>query len=288
MLELVKNIRQLEQADTLLEEVVIVNNASTADYSAVKEYVAAAGNFPFRYYDAPGNLGVSKGRNYALAKSTAPIAIMIDDDAVMQNKDCLVKLLAVFEQNPSDKPIAIVSYKVLYYDTLAMQVNAFPHKQFDKYHQKNFFETYYFAGGAHAVRREVMESLGSYPEDFFYGMEEYDMAYRILDAGNAIVYSDAAVMLHKESPLGRKPKKEKLLEMWYNKSKVAWRYLPRRYFYSTAIMWSFNFLKETKFNLPLFFKGWKKIAAIPRQEKRTPVAPQTLRYMKQLEARLWY
>lgn len=288
MLELVQNIHQLDRAEELLEEVVIVNNASTADYSAVKDYVAAAGTFPFRYYDAPGNLGVSKGRNYALARSSAPIAIMLDDDAVMQNKDCLIKLLEVFENNPADRPIAIVSYKVLYYDTLEMQVNGLPHKQFDKYHQKSFFETYYFSGGAHAVRREVMESLGSYPEDFFYGMEEYDMAYRMLEAGYAIVYSDAAVMLHKESPLGRKPKKEKLLEMWYNKSKVAWRYLPKRYFYSTAVMWSLNFLKETKCNLRFFFKGWRKIATIPGKEKRTPVSAQTIAYLRRLEARLWY
>jgi GT2 family glycosyltransferase len=288
MLELVKNIHQLERADELLEEVVIVNNASSADYSAVKQYVAGAGAFPFRYYEAPSNLGVSKGRNYALAKSRAPIAIMIDDDAVMQNNDCLIKLLDVFERNPTERPIAIVSYKVLYYDTLTMQRNALPHKQFDKYCNKDFFETYYFSGGAHAVRREVMEALGSYPEDFFYGMEEYDMAYRMLEAGHAIVYSDAAVMLHKESPLGRKPKKEKLLEMWYNKSKVAWRYLPRRYYYSTALMWSLNFLKETRFNLHYFFKGWQKVLTIPRHERRTPISAVTMRYLRQVEARLWY
>ena len=44
--------------------------------------------------------------------------------------------------------------------------------------------------------------------------------------GYSIAYSDKMVMLHKESPLGRKTKKEKMAMLWINKSKVAWRYLP--------------------------------------------------------------
>jgi GT2 family glycosyltransferase len=288
MLELLKNIIQLDSAGELLEEVIIVNNNSSDDYSAVIAFVDASAPFPFRYFDAPNNLGVSKGRNYALAKGTAPIAIMLDDDAVMQNKDCLVKLLAVFEQQKAERHIAVVSFKVLYYDTLQMQANALPHKKFAEYSTKHYFETYYYAGGAHAIRRSVMDVVGKYPEDFFYGMEEYDLGYRILDAGYSIVYSDAAVMLHKESPLGRKPKKEKLLEMWYNKSKVAWRYLPKRYFYSTAIMWSFNFLKETGFDLRLFVKGWKMVVGIPAKEQRKAISNATVTHLRKVKARLWY
>ncbi|MBL0152904.1 MAG: glycosyltransferase, partial [Chitinophagaceae bacterium] len=93
MLELLKNIRQLDQAVTLLEEVVVVNNASTDDYSSVKDYIAAETGFPFKYYDAPENLGVARGRNYGLDNVSAPIIIMLDDDAVLQNKDCLVNLV---------------------------------------------------------------------------------------------------------------------------------------------------------------------------------------------------
>ena len=67
--------------------------------------------------------------------------------------------------------------------TLEMQVNAFPHKNFSSYlRDQDFFQTYYYAGGAHAIRREVLDRTGNYPVDFFYGMEEYDLSYRILDA----------------------------------------------------------------------------------------------------------
>jgi GT2 family glycosyltransferase len=288
MLELLQNISQLDRAAELLEEVIVVNNASTADYSAVKNYTSNTPAIPFRYFDAPENFGVAKGRNFALQKGTAPIIIMLDDDAVLQNKDCLVNLNNEFETINTARPKAIVSFKVLYYENQQMQQNALPHKLYEEYKDKSFFETYYYAGGAHAIKREVIEQLGHYPSDFFYGMEEYDLAYRVLDAGCSIVYSDKIVMLHKESPLGRKPKKEKLQMMWVNKSKVAWRYLPKKYFYSTAFMWSLQYLKETGFNLAGFFSGWKKIVAIPGEEKRTPIKSTTLNHLKKLKARLWY
>lgn len=288
MLELLQNICDLDSASELLEEVIVVNNASIDDYSRVKEFINSTSTLSLYYFDAPENLGVAKGRNFALAKGKAPLIIMLDDDAVLQNKDCLNNLLDEFKNNNTEKPKAIVSFKVLYYDNLQMQKNALPHKHFDEYKNKSFFETYYYAGGAHAIKREVIEKLGEYPADFYYGMEEYDLAYRILDAGYSIVYSDKITMLHKESPLGRKPKKEKLQMMWLNKSKVAWRYLPKKYFYSTALMWSLQYLKETGFDIKGFFTSWKKIFNISATEKRAPIKQATMDYLRKVKARLWY
>lgn len=288
MLALLRNITTLDRASELLEEVIVLNNASTEDYTIVKEFIATVREIPVNYYEAPGNLGVAKGRNYALKKGRASILIMLDDDAELENKDCLVNLLHEFEAANTNRPKAVISFKVLYYDGRQMQVNALPHKRFEEYADKSFFETYYYAGGAHAVKREVIESLGLYPEDFFYGMEEYDLGYRILDAGYSIVYSDKVVMLHKESQQGRKPKSEKLRMMWVNKCKVAWRYLPRKYFLSTRFMWSLQYLRITGFDLGGWFKGWRETARIKATEKRTPLSEATLNYLRQLKARLWY
>ncbi len=71
------------------------------------------------------------------------------------------------------------------------------------------FETGYFVGCAHAIHRDIFEKTGYYPTNFFYGMEEYDLSYRAIDAGFDIVYDDRVIILHKESPLGRQTKKEK-------------------------------------------------------------------------------
>jgi GT2 family glycosyltransferase len=286
-LELLQNISHLADVNNLLEEIVLVNNASTENYDEVRNYIAHSA-LPIRYFDAPENLGVAKGRNFAFQKSRAPVLIMLDDDAVLQNKNCLSNLVKEFEIKNTTRPKAIVSFKVLYYQTLEMQKNALPHKLFDHYSGKSFFETYYYAGGAHAIKREALNVIGLYPEDFFYGMEEYDLSYRILDAGYSIVYSDQVVMLHKESPAGSKPKKIKVLMMWINKSKVAYRYLPKRYFYSTSFMWSMHYLKQTRFDLSGFLKGWKQVSQMPSTEKRQPISKKTLDYLRSVKARLWY
>lgn len=287
-LELLQNIAGMDKAEELLQEVILLNNASTADYSAVTDYVAQNSHLPFQYFYSDENLGVARGRNFAIAKSSAPILIMLDDDAVLQNSDAFVRLLEEFDRTNTTRPKAIVSFKVLYYDTLAMQKNALPHKQFEQYKDKHFFETYYYAGGAHAIRREALDKVGLYPTDFFYGMEEYDLSYRLLNAGYGIVYSDAVVMLHKESPLGRKPKGEKIRMMWVNKAKVAWRYLPKKFFYSTAVMWGLEYLQQTGFDRRGFVKGWKEVLTIPKKEKRQPVSADALTYLKEVSARLWY
>jgi len=46
-LELLQNIQSLNRAAELLEEVIVVNNASTDDYTAVKKYVSDHTNIPF-------------------------------------------------------------------------------------------------------------------------------------------------------------------------------------------------------------------------------------------------
>jgi GT2 family glycosyltransferase len=288
MLELAKNIAGLENAAELLEEVIILNNASTSDYSGVKAYLETQPNIPFRYLESSSNLGVARGRNHAIAQGSAPLIIMLDDDAELQNADCLRNLVQLFNILDGGRPRAIVSFKVLYFENLQMQKNALPHKNYDAYKDKHEFLTYYFAGGAHAIRRPVLEKVGYYPEDFFYGMEEYDLGFRILDAGYSIMYSDKVVMLHKESPLGRTTKKEKLRMMWLNKSKVAWRYLPKRYFWSTAILWSGEYLLKTGFDLSGWSKGWKETLAIPGSEKHTPLNENTMKYLHDTKARLFY
>jgi GT2 family glycosyltransferase len=286
-LELLENIGQLENNSELLKEVIVVNNASTEDYSMVKGFKHPA--IPVLYIESNENLGVTKGRNFALQYAKGDIIIFLDDDAVLQNKDALINVLASFERGGfEDRPVAIVSFKVLYYDTLEMQENALPHKLFNEYRNKESFFTYYFAGGAHAIKRSVLEQVGNLPGEFFYGMEEYDLSYRILDNGYCIKYDSSIVMLHKESPSGRKPVQVKQRMMWVNKTKVAYRYLPKLYFYSTALMWSAEYLQKTGFDVAGWLEGWKQIFAIPGKEKRTKLKGSTMDYLKKVHARLWY
>jgi GT2 family glycosyltransferase len=316
MLELVDNISRLDGLEELVEEVIIVNNQSTVSYQPVEDFIAAHPVVPFRYIVAPENLGVSRGRNYAVRQSRAPILLFLDDDALIRNSDALRAVIAIFSSRAAPvqpglpagapqpgsvpaanapypdavdpRPIGIAAFKVYYASTGEMQENAFPHKRFAERKDWPRFDTAYFSGCAHAIRREVFETAGYYPENFFYGMEEYDLGYRAVDQGYAIRYDNRVVILHKESPAGRLTPREKLRGMWVNKSKVAWKYLPARYFFSTAGLWSLEYLKKSGWDIGGYFKGWQAVRRIRRTEKRTPVGQTALAYLQRVKARLSY
>ena len=285
MLALAKNISLLNGVADLLEEVIIVNNKSTESYAQLVEFIAASPEIPFKYIEAPENLGVSRGRNFAIQQSKAPLFVLIDDDAEFKDMDVLSRIQQALVLNPT---AGVIAMKVLYYQNGSIQQTAFPHKAFEERKTQSGFDTYYFAGCGNIILREAFEKAGTFPTDFFYGMEEYDLSYRILDAGYTIRYTSDIVLLHKESPEGRQPKSEKLKGMWVNKTKVAWRYLPIVYFFTTAVMWSVFFLIKTNFDLLGFMKGWALVIGIPFKETRKPVNASTLNYLKRTEARLAY
>jgi GT2 family glycosyltransferase len=213
----------------------------------------------------------------------------LDDDVVFQGKDDLEKAAGIF-----DKPFfreantAVVTFKVIYYQTKEQQRTALPHKAFDEYRNKEQFLTYYFAGCAHILKKEILNRTGMYPEDFFYGMEEYDLSYRIIREGYSLGYDASITFEHKESPEGRQPDHEKLSSQWVNKSKVARRYLPGIYYYTTMLCWSFEYLRKINGHWKTWFLSWKKALAAGKIEKPERLDPKAMDYLKKVKARLLY
>ena len=288
LLVLLKSITEQNDAAQLLESVIIIDNASTVDMHLVTDFVATQ-NLPIKYEFSNENLGVARGRNKGIEMAKAPIIVTIDDDAYFKEHDALQKVVTLFNSEfAQQNNVGAYCFKVFYESTGELQKNAFPHKKFDNYKNKNQFLTSYFIGCGHAILKKVYDTVGEYPVDFFYGMEEYDLSYRILNNDYKIAYNDIISILHKESPIGRKPHTEKMQMLWYNKSKVAYRYLPIQYYYSTAILWSFQFLKNTKFNLKMYFATWTKIIQIPKTEKRKVISKKALDYIQKVEGRMWY
>jgi GT2 family glycosyltransferase len=289
-LELARNISALQDVTTLCSEIIFVNNKSDLAYTELETFIQQHPQIPFRYFKTEENLGVSRGRNFAIQQSSAPYLVFLDDDALFRNMDALQYISQIFTQPvvETSQPVGIISFKVYYHATGELQQTAFPHKQFERRKEWHHFQTGYFVGCAHAIHRAVFEKTGYYPTNFFYGMEEYDLSYRAIEAGFDIVYDDRVIILHKESPLGRLPNKDKLRGMWVNKTKVAWKFLPMIYFFTTAWLWSFEYLRQSGYHIKGWGKGWKEILRIPATEKRTPVNENGLAYLKKVEARLWY
>lgn len=285
MLALAMNIEKLSSKKELLEEVIIVNNNSTESYDIVTSFIQENPSTPFKYIESKENLGVSRGRNFAIEQSKAPILVLIDDDAEFQDVDVLECINNSVNENPN---AGILAMKILYFQNKEFQLNAFPHKSFEKRNHLQSFDTYYFAGCGNIIVKEAFDKAGPFPTDFFYGMEEYDLSYRVLDAGYTIKYIANIVLLHKESPEGRQTKSDKIRGMWVNKTKVAWRYLPMPCYFTTAIMWSMFFLLNSKFDLIGFINGWLAIVTIPFNEKRNKVSKLSQEYLNKVEARILF
>lgn len=285
LLALLQSIDNLENIRKIVDKVFILNNNSVEDYSNVEDYITNSDEPYYDYEKSDINLGVSAGRNKIFTKVKSDLLLEIDDDMVITQSEFLVNIINFFDN--CDKNIGVLGFEVRYFANNEIQKNTLLHKKFEKYVKLSSFYTYYFAGGAHVFRMEAVKSeLELYPKAFFYGMEEYDLGYRILDKGYKISYQNSIKILHKESPSGRLPSAEKLKNMWVNKTLVTYKYLPIYYTLSCTTLWAIHFLVHSKLDFRNFIKGSFELVKKMMQTNRTPIKASTLAYLKSVEARL--
>jgi GT2 family glycosyltransferase len=288
-LDFLKSLQAQENASHILKEVLILDNASTESYESTHAFIKENPQLKINFIKSDENLGVARGRNKLMSVAKGDWLLVLDDDLVFSKNTDLEKIASLpYKEIFANSNTAVFAMRVVYYDTGDVQITAFPQKKYEEYKNKQQFFSSYYIGCAHLMKRSVLEQTGLYPADFFYGMEEYDLGYRILNTGATMAYDGEVTLRHKESPLGRQANYKKLQMQWINKSKVAWRYLPFICFFTTAIMWSFQYLKKAKGHLGTYILTWFKILAIPFSVKRTPLKKETINYLHKTEARLWY
>lgn len=289
LLDLLQSIARQEHAADLLEEVLILDNGTTVDYGKTWNFVDDHQELNIEVIRSERNLGAGPGKRLLMQRARGDLVLIVDDDLVFGSANDLGSLAAVFEKEPFRKAnAAIVQARVVYHETKKLQRSAFPHKKPQPGAENEPFLTSFFAGGAHVIKREALEKVGLYPDDFFYGMEEYDLGYRVIGAGYAIGYEPSVTVEHKESPHGRLADHAKLRMQWVNKARVAWRYLPLRYFLTTAVLWSFEYLRQVRGHPRDYLRGWLDVLRIPFTEKRSVLGERSLAYLKSVDARLWY
>lgn len=288
LLELLQGLSTQKNLDALTETLVL-DNASTVSYQPVLNFISAMPQIKAKCMRQEENLGVARGRNILMKQARGNILLVLDDDVLFSTDDDFEKL-AQLPDKPffSNANTAVITPRVVYAENEQVQVTAFPHKNFKSYAGQSQFLTSYFTGCAHLLRKEILEKTGFYPEDFFYGMEEYDLSYRVINCGYTIGYDNEVTLRHKESMYGRQANYKKLQMQWINKSKVAWRYLPSIYFITTTIAWSFEYIIKARSSFGAFFTAWKIIIQIPFKESKKRIGKEAMGYLKKVGARLWY
>jgi GT2 family glycosyltransferase len=289
LLDLLQSIAQQERVEDTVEEVLILDNGSTADYTDTWAFIAARPELKIRVIHSKENLGATAGKNLLMREARGEAFLSLDDDTVLSRTDDLSSLSEVFDKALfRESNAGIVQVRVVYHDTKEIQTSAYPHKKRVPDSETEPFLTSFFVGCATLMKKEAIEKAGPYPAEFSIYMEEYDLSYRVIDAGYSIGYDPSVTIEHKESRHGRLEDHAKLRRQWVNKTVVAWRYLPLRFAVTTSIMWSLEYIRRVRGHPADYFRAWLDVLTIPVREKRSPLGAEALEYLRSVDARLSY
>lgn len=232
--------------------------------------------------------GRNKGvvaRNLGFAAARGQVVVLLDDDVFVQTPDFLDLLGARFAADP--KLGAITVSKRVRGDN-RRRVDLIPHtdKSVDLTRP---FETFRFVGGCVGFSAQALRETGGFLPDFFYGLEEIELSYRLIDAGWKILYEPAVVCEELEHPAGRRPKRQVQADRLTNKLIISFLHMPSPY------VW-INFLAFPPY--AFFFAGGEMDVALalrqflawlkkPERLRRRPIGHQARAYIRACGGSLW-
>lgn len=172
--------------------------------------------------ELPENVGLLAGRNIGLAALRAhgdvDVVINLDDDGLLPDPYTAEKVRDAFATNPG---LGIISFRIADETGLTQRRHVPRLRAHDPLRPS---EVTTFLGGGNAIRIDVMEQTGTWPEEFFWAHEETDVAWRALDAGWRIAYRPDIVLQHPRTSPTRHPVFYRLTAR--NRVWLARRHLP--------------------------------------------------------------
>lgn len=286
-IDAVKNVLGLYKVDGWQKEIIVLNNASTTDYSIFESYLnqlSAEEKYIINYINSDTNLGVAGGRNLCIKKATGKYLLFMDDDAEITNQDVIQKVLNLYDKYQHQR-LAIIGFLGKNPYTGKTET---PLKNPNLIKDKNEIFYNLFFGYGHVFPKSLIDETGFYQDDFFYGMEEYDLSYATIKNGYSILFTKEILVLHKQNPDGREPSKSTYARMFENKLIVVYKHLPNLYILTHFVMWSVFLIWKSKFDLSLYFKSLKKLNQRIKHATRLKMNINGMQYLKNVGARLWY
>lgn len=286
-IDAVKNVLNLDNVEGWTKEIVVLNNGSTQDYAVFQNYINQLADHDkslVKYINHTENLGVAGGRNLCIREATGKYLLFMDDDAEIVQSNAIQLILDKYNMYEKEK-LAIIGF---------LGKNPFtgktetPLKNPDLIKGKQDIFYNLFFGYGHVFPKSLIEETGIYQEDFFYGMEEYDLSYATVKAGYSILFTQDILVIHKQNPNGREPSNTTYARMFANKIIVLYKHMPMLYVVTHFILWSAFFLVKSKLDIQLYFSTLKSLRQRLKVAPRNVMNENGLNYLKKVGARLWY
>jgi GT2 family glycosyltransferase len=212
-------------------EVIVVDNGSSDGTAA-----GVAAEFPgARLVRLDRNYGFAAANNRALPHVTAPLVLLLNNDAVL-SPGALAALLDAAATAPAFDVFATQMLRLrdpARVDNRGLYLDASGHcRQLDAGRPaepaRPRAEVFGASGGACLVRSALVRELGLFDETLGSYWEDCDFAYRVRAAGRRCLYVPEAVVLHEGSATGDRMGDAKLFHIQRNMAVVCRRWIPFR------------------------------------------------------------
>jgi GT2 family glycosyltransferase len=232
--------------------------------------------------------GFNKGvvaRNDGFAAARGEIVVLLDDDVLVETPDFLDRFAARFD---ADARLGAVTIAKHVRGDNRRRVDLIPHtdKSVDLTHP---FETFRFVGGCVGFRAKALAEVGGFLPDFFYGLEEIELSYRIIDGSWKILYSPDIAAEELEHPAGRRPKREVQTDRLANKYIISYLRMPFPWIVINYILFTpyLMFFARGDVSVTGALKQFARWLARADRPRRKPISPATISYIRQCGGSVW-
>ena len=167
----------LSQRDVDLDVVVVGNGWEPVGLPPSVRSVALA-----------DNIGVPAGRNVGAAEVRGDVLLFFDDDLEFAGDDALARVVAMFDADPA---LAVVQARSVGTDGVTARRHVPRLRVADP---QRSGDVVWFWEGCSFVRRTAFDAAGGWADQFRYGHEGIELAWRVIDDGGRVHYAaDVAV-----------------------------------------------------------------------------------------------
>lgn len=139
----------------------------------------------------PENIGIPAGRNAGVPHVSGDLLFFLDDDAALADPNFLATIVSRFQADPS---LGLIQPRVKDPGGRKSPGRWVPRLRVGDPAQPGPATALW--EGAVAIRRDLFEQIGGWPEPFFYAHEGIELVWRVWDAGFVAWYAGDLVVHH--------------------------------------------------------------------------------------------